>query len=362
MQEDKERRASEDVGRGGRKISTRAVLGCVSIVCALVLGCGWCWIEHKDEVATDDAYTDGQAISMSPHVAGYVTELDVNDNQFVHKGQILLRIQSADYEAARDRAKGALEVAKGQLDAAQAQLELAKVIYPARLDAASAALGVQRANRTYAQEQFRRQHLVPTEATTQESIDSSTANERSSVGQVEQALANLKMARPVMLNIDEAAARVKQLQGQVKQAEGELAAAELDFERCVVTAPADGWITKRAVERGDYVQVAQGLFSIVTPKVWVTANFKEDQLERMRPGQQVEIAVDAYPNLQLRGHVDSIQLGSGARFTAFPPENATGNFVKIVQRVPVKIDIDSGLDPRVSLPLSLSVIPTVHVK
>ena len=102
------------------------------------------------------------------------------------------------------------------------------------------------------------------------------------------------------------------------------------------------------------------MLSIVTPEVWVTANFKESQLDRMRPGQKVDIGVDAYPHLQLTGHVDSIQLGSGSRFTAFPPENATGNFVKIVQRVPVKIVIDSGLDPNLPLPLGLSVVPTVH--
>ena len=108
----------------------------------------------------------------------------------------------------------------------------------------------------------------------------------------------------------------------------------------MVTAPQDGWITKRNVEAGNYVTPGQQIFSIVTPDVWITANFKENQLDRMRPGQKVKIEVDAYPQLDLRGHVDSIQLGSGSKFTAFPPENATGNFVKIVQRVPVKIVID----------------------
>ena len=129
-----------------------------------------------------------------------------------------------------------------------------------------------------------------------------------------------------------------------------------------MTAPSDGWVTKRAVERGSYVQQGQQIMSLVEPDVWVTANFKETQLNRMRPGQPVSIAVDAYPGLKLRGHVDSLQLGSGAKFTAFPPENATGNFVKIVQRVPVKIVIDSGLDPAIPLPLGISVEPTVSVK
>ena len=136
-----------------------------------------------------------------------------------------------------------------------------------------------------------------------------------------------------------------QLQGEVEQAQAKLDQANFNLEWTVVRAPQDGWITKRNVEVGNYVTPGQQIFSIVSPQVWVTANFKETQLDRIRPGQAVDIEVDAYPHLKLKGHVDSIQLGSGSKFTAFPPENATGNFIKIVQRVPVKIDIDSGLDP-----------------
>jgi membrane fusion protein (multidrug efflux system) len=128
-----------------------------------------------------------------------------------------------------------------------------------------------------------------------------------------------------------------------------------------ITASQDGWITKRNIEQGNYVQAGQSVLSIVTPDIWITANFKESQLDRMRPGEKVDISIDAYGHLKLVGHVDSIQLGSGSRFTAFPPENATGNFVKIVQRIPVKILIDSGMDPNLPLPLGLSVVPTVHL-
>ena len=130
----------------------------------------------------------------------------------------------------------------------------------------------------------------------------------------------------------------------------------------MVKAEHDGWITKRNVEAGNYVTAGQQIFSIVSPEVWITANFKETQLNLMRPGQSVVVKVDAFPDLDLHGHVDSVQLGSGSKFTAFPPENATGNFVKIVQRVPVKIVIDSGLDPTVPVPLGISVTPTVTVK
>ena len=161
--------------------------------------------------------------------------------------------------------------------------------------------------------------------------------------------------------IAEAEAQVKQLEAQVALARAQLEQASLNLSWTKVAAPQDGWITRRNVEQGNYVQAGQSIFSIVTPDVWVTANFKESQLDRMRPGQRVDISVDAYPHLKLRGHIDSMQLGSGSRFTAFPPENATGNFVKIVQRVPIKIIIDDGLDPDQPLPLGLSVVPTVRL-
>ena len=157
-------------------------------------------------------------------------------------------------------------------------------------------------------------------------------------------------------------AQVSQLKGQVEQAQARLDQANLNLWKAVVYAPQDGWITKRNVEKGTYVAPGQQLFSIVSPEVWVTANFKESQLAYMRPGQSVRISVDAYPNLDLRGHVDSVQLGSGSKFTAFPPENATGNFVKVVQRVPVKIVIDSGLDPQFRCRSASRSIPTVSLK
>ena len=116
------------------------------------------------------------------------------------------------------------------------------------------------------------------------------------------------------------------------------------------------------MEQGNYLQIGGEIMEIVSPEVWITANFKETQLARMLPGQTVNITVDAYPHLKLTGHVDSVQMGSGSRFTAFPAENATGNYVKIVQRVPVKIDIDLGLDPRQRLPLGISVTATVMVR
>jgi membrane fusion protein, multidrug efflux system len=361
--------SNEEVQEGGKPLPSRRPLPrktriTVAIAAGALLitsGIAYAVVSGHD-VSTDDAYTDGRAIVVAPHVAGYVTSLDVTDNEFVHKGQVLVRIQCSDYVAARDRAQGELESAQGQLSAAQSDLDLAKVTYPAKYAAAQATLATERANLFKAQSEFIRQHDIPKEATTSHDVDFATATRDAAAGDVAQAQAQARIAEPVNLNIEEAQAHVEQLRGEVKNAEGDLEQARLNVGWCDVTAPQDGWITKRGVEKGDYLQVGQQLFSIVSPEVWVTANFKETELTRMHAGQQVSIAVDAYPDLKLKGHVDSIQLGSGAKFTAFPAENATGNFVKIVQRVPVKIVIDSGLDPKRPLPLNLSVEPTVELQ
>ena len=137
--------------------------------------------------------------------------------------------------------------------------------------------------------------------------------------------------------------------------------AELNLSYTKIFAPEDGRVTKKAVEPGDYVQVGQNLFALVTPECWTTANFKETQLRNMRPGQPAQVSVDAYPDPPLHGHVDSIQAGSGARFSLLPPENATGNYVKVVQRVPVKIVLDEQPDVQRVLGPGMSVVPTVTV-
>ncbi len=337
-------------------------VGMVVVLILLIAGGVWYWLATKDLASTDDAYTDGRAITIAPHVNGYVVSLDVNDNQFVHKGDPLIHIDPRDFVVARDRAEGVLAAAEGTLRGNQQAVEVAKINFPARLASAQAQLASAEANLFKANTDYKRQHNLPRAATTQQEVDYATANQQAAVAQVTQAEAAVRQAQPVQPNINQTTSTVSQQQGSVEQARAQLAQARLDLERTVVRAPQDGWITRRNVEQGNYVQAGQQIFSIVSPDVWITANFKEDQLDRMRPGQPVDITVDAYPGLKLTGHVDSVQLGSGSKFTAFPPENATGNFVKIVQRVPVKILIDGGLDPAIPLPLGLSAVPTVRLK
>jgi membrane fusion protein (multidrug efflux system) len=273
----------------------------------------------------------------------------------------LIEIDPRAYAAARDQAQGSLNVAEAQLANARINLEWARVDYTARLAAAQAQLAAAKATHFKADADARRQRGLPKQATTQQEVDSATAALRSADAQVDQAQAAVQQAEMVPQYIGQAEAQVRQLEAQVSLARAQLDQAELNLSWTRVTAPQDGWITKRNVEQGNYIQAGQSIFSIVTPDIWITANFKESQLDRIRRGETVDISVDAYPDLKLTGHVDSIQLGSGSRFTAFPPENATGNFVKIVQRVPVKIVIDSGMDPNRPLPLGLSVVPTVRL-
>jgi membrane fusion protein, multidrug efflux system len=328
---------------------------------ALALAAYLYWFANKNYETTDDAYIDGRAISIAPQISGTVVSLDVNDNQFVHKGDPLIHIDPRQYVIDRESAEAALGTAKGQLSGFSYAAEVAHKNFPAALLLAQAQLASAQAARAKAQSDYDRQKILPPQATSQQDIDAATAALRQAEAQVDAAAAQVEQAAPVPQRIGQAEAEVNQYNGQVGQAQARVDQALLNLSYTVVTAPQDGWITKRNVEVGNYVTPGQQIFSIVSPQVWVTANFKESQLVGMRPGQSVSMTVDAYPDLDLKGHVDSIQLGTGSRFTAFPPENATGNFVKIVQRVPVKIDIDSGLDPQRPLSLGLSVEPRVKV-
>ncbi len=367
MPYDEQRGSEGRVGTGTGRVAERRRsrlpwLIVAAVVLVGALGGGWYWWTTRNIVTTDDAYTDGRAIMVAPQISGEVVELAVTDNQHVMPGTVLIRIDPRPFLAARDQARGQLAAAEGQLAAAQAALDLVRATAPARLAAAEAQRDAAAAVLFRAQADLRRQQNLPRVATTQQEIDQATAGQRQATAQLAQAEASVREASTVQQSVAQAQAQVEQWQGEVAQARGQLATAELNLGYTTLTAPQEGWVTKRNVERGNYVTAGTAILSLVSPQIWVTANFKETQLNRMRPGQSVRIAVDAYPGLDLRGHVDSIQLGTGGRFTAFPPENATGNFVKIVQRVPVKIVIDSGLDPKLPPPLGLSVEPTVELK
>ena len=336
------------------------ILGIVVVV-MLIIALVW-WFLTRNEETTDDAFTDGNAVTIAPKAAGYVTELKVSDNQRVKKGDLLVVIDPRDNAAQRDQAKAQLGLAVAQLHQAQAQLALSKVQYPAQRDEARAQVLKAQADMANAEASYRRQRGVDPRATTQQNIDSANAQLRSAQAGLASAKAQLEVADQVQLQIRQQETNVEARERQVDQAKAQLETADLNLSYTEVRAPFDGFVTKRNVQNGTLVQAGTALFSLVSTDVWITANFKESQLERMKPGNKVSMSVDAWPDMELEGHVDSIQQGSGAKFSAFPAENSTGNYVKIVQRVPVKIVIDKGLDANHPLPLGLSVEPKVTVE
>ncbi len=346
----------------GRKSRWPLVILAVVTVAAIIGGVVYWWAT-RDQEDTDDAYTEGNAISIAPKISGYVVDRRVDDNTFVKAGDLMIKIDPRDYMTARDQAQANLDLARAQLASAKINLEIVRVSAPASLVQAQAQLQQARANQANAARSYERQHSVDPRATTQTNTDQANTQLRSTNASVNSSQAQVQTAGLVAQNIEAAEETVKQQEAQVAQMQAALAQAELNLSYTEIRAPKDGYITQRNVDVGTYAQAGQQIFYLVTTDWWIVANFKETQLADMRPGQPVKIGVDAYPRLKLRGHVESIQEGSGARFTAFPAENATGNYVKIVRRVPVKITIDH--DDRTvppPLPLGISVTPVVTVR
>jgi membrane fusion protein (multidrug efflux system) len=325
-----------------------------------ILGTGIYVFLHRGEESTDDAVIDGRVVTLSPKVSGYVKVLNIDDNQLVKAGDVLLEIDPADYIIRRDHAQAALEAAIAAASASQSNRETTDISAPSNLDAAQAQVESAQANWDKAVSDLKRMTRLNNEARSQEQLDQAVATEKAMKSNLEDARAKLRSAETAPKAIAAAQANNQELLAKAKQAEADLAQAEKDLADTKIIAPMDGRITRRGVERGDYVQPGQQLGSLVSTDVWVTANFKETQLDRMHPGQRVTVTVDAFPNLSLEGKVDSIQAGTGSRFSAFPPENATGNFVKIVQRVPVKVVLTGKQDSDVILGPGMSVIPTVY--
>jgi membrane fusion protein, multidrug efflux system len=361
--EKKDDKSDDHDDTGDKKPKSRRPIIILIIVAVIaIIGGLIYWLMTRNQVSTDDAYTEGNAVSIAPKVSGYVVENRVNDNIFVHAGDLLLKIDPRDYIVARDQARGNLDAAVAQQATAAVDLQTTRVRAPANLSQAQAQLLQAQASLAQSQNDSRRQHGVDPRATTQTNLDQASTAVRTNEANVKSAEAQLSVASLVKETIRTAEATLEQRDAQVEQARANLAQAELNLSYTDVKAPQDGQITRRNVDLGTFAQAGQQVFYLVTRDIWVVANFKETQLDRIRVGQLVDVKVDAYSQLHLNGHVESIQGGSGARFTAFPAENATGNFVKIVRRVPVKIVIDRGLERWPFLPLGLSVEPTVYLQ
>jgi membrane fusion protein (multidrug efflux system) len=336
-------------------------IGIGAVVLVVILGIIY-WVLTSGQVSTDDAYTDGRAISMASNVSGYCTTLNVSDNTYVRKGDVLAVIDPRPNEASLAQAQANLVLAQAEFASAQTNLVEERVKAPASLQQAEGQLVQAQAQLFTERLNYDREVNVNQRATSANEVDQALEQLKAAQAQVQEAQAQVATASLIPEQIATAVQQVAQRAAQVKQAQANLAAAQVELSYSYIRAPEDGWVTERNIEPGNYVQSGQQIFYIVTPDQWVTANLKETQLADVHIGDRVTMTVDAYPWLTLHGHVQSIQLGSGSRFSQFPAENATGNFVKIVRRVPVKIIIDSGLTANMpALPIGISVEPTIFV-
>jgi len=389
------------------------------VLVLLVAGGVWVWAT-SGRVSTDDAQLDARVTQISSRVAGTVAKVAVADNQLVEPGTVLIELDPRDYQVAVDKARAELAdaeatavaaqtsvpitsttaasnmttaqggiaqaqsgvaAAEKEVEAARARLVTAQArLREAEANAARAARDVERLRGLLAKDEISQQQFDTTSAGA-DALKAGVDSARSQVAEAEagirvaesklaqsrageqQAHAELETARTGPSQIAGTRARATSAEARVMQARATLAQAELNLQYTTVKAPARGIVSKKGVNTGQVVQAGQPLLALVQiDDVWVTANFKETQLKYMRPGQPATIDVDAFGGREFKGKVDSLAGATGARFSLLPPENATGNFVKVVQRIPVKIVLEAGQDPEHLLRPGMSVTPTVRVR
>jgi membrane fusion protein (multidrug efflux system) len=406
--------ATEKPARSGRLkwVAVGAAVVIVAIVIVVLMRSG--------KASTDDAQVEGRITPIATRVGGTVVQVNVNDNQRVEAGFVLAQIDKRDYQVAVDRvraeladaqanaaaagvdvpitkisttsemrtAAGGVEEAKAAIVAAESQVEEAR----ANVVASEARLREKHATATKAAKDVERfAPLVKKEEISQQQYDAAVAAAESARATADAATSDIAAAKTAVAVAEQRAIQARgaqmradaALQGsrtapeqiqatkakadaaaaRVKHAEAALAQALLDLERTTVKAPTAGIVSRKAVEVGQIVQPGQPLMALVAPSdVWVIANYKETQLANVRAGQRAVVEVDALGGREFRGHVDSIAAATGAKFSVLPPENATGNYVKVVQRVPVKIVLEPSQDPEGLLRPGMSVVPTIYTK
>jgi membrane fusion protein (multidrug efflux system) len=331
MEEIKETEITEE--KKEKKISKRYLA--IGLVMLAALGTGVVIYESLKFQSTDDAYVETTTVQVAPRVSGQIVEVRVEDNQRVKEGDFVAQIDPADYKIKLQQANARYERAllnqknaKANFNASNSEINTAK----ADLD--------------------RYTNLYREGAVSKQTLDAAQSK-------YDLAQARLTSANEQLLSKDGgkvADAEIKELKALKNQA-------ELDYSRTTVQAPLTGTVTNKRVEKGMYVQVGAPLLVIVPDEVWVVANFKESQLRNMKPGQAVDVKIDTYPNKVFKGKIDSIQRSSGAKSSLFPPENAVGSFVKIVQRIPVKIVFTEKINPQeYTVVPGMSVVPKVRVK
>ncbi len=327
-----------------RKVAALPSLKALALAGAALLaaiGAGWYatewWRTGRFIESTDDAYASGNVTAVSPHVAGFVAQILVSDNQHVDAGQVLIQLDDRDFRAALDHAKASVAERRAALAGLQAKLTLQQ----ASIRQAEADLAAKTAQAGFArQEEIRYRALALTPAGSRQNAERTQAAGAAARANSEAAADAVAAARQQLSVLNAAIAEARAGEAQ---AEADLATARLNLGYTEIRAPIDGYIGNRAAQVGAYVAGGAYLLSVIPARgLWVDANFKEDQLAQMRPGQPATVFADVLPGKVFRGHVQSLAPGTGAIFSVIPPENATGNFTKIVQRVPVRIALDDG--------------------
>ncbi len=333
--------AEEQTNTIGKKKRAFAIAGVA--ICIVLITVFFYNSYRKTHISTDDAFIDGNIHTIAAKISGTVKAIYVDDNQSVKKGDLLVEIDPVDNSVRLQEAKSALSVEKAKLSEAETKIESAK----ANLDLARANLRLAETDKKRAVKLFAEQ-VIP-----QEQYDRTMTGYEVNLAQVKAAEEQLRTAE---------SAKVTQV-STIRQKDAQATLAELNFEYTKLYSPVDGYVTRRSVQIGNQIQADQPLMALVALNdLWVTANYKETQMENIRPGQDVEIEVDTYPGKVFKGKVDSIMAGTGVSFSLFPPENATGNYVKVVQRIPIKIVLQEGTDSDHVLRIGMSAEPTVLTK
>ena len=390
----------------------------IGVVVLVALAAGIWWWTTRNRESTDDAQVDAGVTPIAARVGGTVMSVPIVDNQEVKEGTVLLEIDKRDFEIARDRAraeladaeasaaaaragvpissttaasgvttaKGGVEQATSEVSAAEQSIEAAKARLvtaqakqrEAAAKAAKSAKDVERFKPLLAKDEIAQQQFDAAVATAnadaaasestaaqvvEADLDVRVAQNRlaQARSKVQQASADLSEAQTGPEQVKVTQARAAAAEARVMQARAVVKQAELNLEYTTVKAPVKGTISKKTVEVGQQIQPGQALMALIPlERVWITANFKETQVENIRPGQRVTIRADAYGGKTFDGKVESLAAATGARFSLLPPDNSTGNYVKVVQRIPVRISLDAGQDPEHLLRPGMSVVPTVH--
>jgi membrane fusion protein (multidrug efflux system) len=333
-----------------------AFLAGIVVVIALAIAGYFYWLTYVHPYeTTDDAFIDSRQFSIAAKVSGYVVNVPVTDNQHVDAGDVLFEIDQRDYRIAIDQAKAQVVSAQAAIEGADAQIAAQR----AQIDEARAQVAQAEASLNFAREDAARYQDLQTRGA-------------SSVQQAQQSTANLQQQQANLTHANAAVTAAQQQVGSLEaqkasavanltQAQTQLAQAELNLSYTTVTAAQPGRVVRLTGAQGQFAQAGQSLTMFVPDDIWVTANFKETQITDMRPGQPVALTIDAYPDHEITGRIDSVQPGSGTAFSLLPAENATGNYIKVVQRIPVKITVDRWPDD-IPIGPGMSVVPTVTVR